>query len=625
MATGEFTHSFALFDADSRLVDWDEGFENEWLFAVPALKRGVTYPDLLRAALSDPIARQFMEVNYHESDLETVIRSRVKSFGNDRSWDYTMLGTRVVHVDERRTALGGIRRLARDITEERQAETALVEAQQRLEAADSETGAVFTETRRNPDGSYVFEPVSEGLRRLLSLPADVVGQDAMAFYSRMITTPEEDAERAGLMERAVESLDICSFEYRVRDGQDVIRWIRQSMLPRREPDGSIVFSGVMRDITREKEAEDEIEMLRSVVIRSSDSISIFESMPVGSSRESRIVYVNQKFTDLFGWSMDELVGAPIETLQPNNLNVAAAQQMTAALLRNDGEPIEFETRGKDGRIFWVEMRISTIQRFANGGFRWTVISRDISERRNTQMELLRAKEEAEAGNRAKSNFLANMSHELRTPLNAIIGFTELIEQGVERTGWTASYGEYLVDVSESGRHLLELINTILDLSKIEAGSLHLNIAPTDLCELVNSSLTLVSSLARAGNIMLTTDLPAVCPEIPGDFIKLKQVLLNILSNAIKFTPAGGRIETRVVLNDDTAVIAISDSGVGIAAADLERVTLPFFQVETALSRKFAGSGLGLSIARELITLHGGKLEIDSAEGQGTTVRITLPR
>jgi len=381
MATGEFTHSFALFDADSRLVDWDEGFENEWLFAVPALKRGVTYPDLLRAALSDPIARQFMEVNYHESDLETVIRSRVKSFGNDRSWDYTMLGTRVVHVDERRTALGGIRRLARDITEERQAETALVEAQQRLEAADSETGAVFTETRRNPDGSYVFEPVSEGLRRLLSLPADVVGQDAMAFYSRMITTPEEDAERAGLMERAVESLDICSFEYRVRDGQDVIRWIRQSMLPRREPDGSIVFSGVMRDITREKEAEDEIEMLRSVVIRSSDSISIFESMPVGSSRESRIVYVNQKFTDLFGWSMDELVGAPIETLQPNNLNVAAAQQMTAALLRNDGEPIEFETRGKDGRIFWVEMRISTIQRFANGGFRWTVISRDISERR----------------------------------------------------------------------------------------------------------------------------------------------------------------------------------------------------------------------------------------------------
>jgi len=182
-----------------------------------------------------------------------------------------------------------------------------------------------------------------------------------------------------------------------------------------------------------------------------------------------------------------------------------------------------------------------------------------------------------------------------------------------------------VDVSESGRHLLDLINTILDLSKIEAGSLRLNIAPVDVCDLVNSSLALVSSLARAGNITLTTDLPPGCPEIPGDFMKLKQVLLNILSNAIKFTPTGGRIETRVVVGDATATITISDTGVGIAPDDLERVTLPFFQVENTLSRKFAGSGLGLSIARELVNLHGGKLEIDSTEGQGTTVRITLPR
>jgi len=625
MASGEFIHSFALFDADTRLVDWDEGFENEWVFAVPVLKRGITYADMLRAALSHPLAEKFAQDNFGESDIEAVIRGRVATFGTDRNWEYGIHGSRIVHVDERRTALGGIRRLARDITEERQAETALVEAQQRLEAADSETGAVFTETRRNPDGGYVFEPISEGLRRLLHLPADIIGQDAMAFYSRMITTPEEDAERAARLEHAAETLEICSFEYRVRDGHDVIRWIRQSMMPRREADGAVIFAGVVRDVTREKEAEDEIEMLRSVVIRSSDSIAIFESLPVGTSRDSRIVYVNEKFTDLFGWSMDELIGMPIETLQPNNLNAEAARQMTAALLRNDGEPIEFETRGKNSRIFWVEMRISTIQRFANGGFRWTVISRDISERRNTQMELLRAKEAAEAGNRAKSHFLANMSHELRTPLNAIIGFTELIEQGVERTGWLPAYGEYLTDVGDSGRHLLELINTILDLSKIEAGSLRLNIAPTDLCDLVNSSMTLVSSLARAGNITLSAQLPAGCADIPGDFIKLKQVLLNILSNAIKFTPAGGEITTRVLFDDANAVIAISDTGVGIAAADLERVTLPFFQVETALSRKFTGSGLGLSIARELIGLHGGKLEIASTEGQGTTVRITLPR
>jgi PAS domain S-box-containing protein len=527
-------------------------------------------------------------------------------------------------VDERRTAQGGIRRFAWDVTEEREATTALTEARQRLETADSAPGAVFTETRRNPDGSYVFEPVSENLMRLVHFPPEIAGQDPMFFYSRMITTPEEDAQRAIAMERSAETLEICSFDYRIRDGKDDIAWIRQSMMPRREADGTIIFSGVMRDVTQEKVAEDEIEMLRSVVVRSTDSIAVFESQP-GPERNSKVVYVNQKFTELFGYAPDEMVGRPIETLTPSSPEIDTAHQMTAALLRNDGSPISFETQDKNGRPFWVELRISTIQSFPSGGFRWTIIGRDVTERRNTEIELLRAKEEAEAGNRAKSHFLANMSHELRTPLNAIIGFTELIEHGVARTGWTPAYGEYLSDVSESGRHLLDLINTILDLSKIESGSLQLSVAPIDLCELVDSSLALVSSLAKAGNVLLTTELPPGCPQIQGDFMKLKQVLLNILSNAIKFTPAGGQIRTEARFTAKHAVITVSDTGVGIAEADLERVTQPFFQVETTLSRKFAGSGLGLAIASELVNLHKGKLEIQSTEGKGTTVRVLLPR
>ncbi len=169
-------------------------------------------------------------------------------------------------------------------------------------------------------------------------------------------------------------------------------------------------------------------------------------------------------------------------------------------------PSKFETRGKNGRIFWVEARIATIQRFDNGNFRWVVISRDISERRQVQQELLRAKEEAEAGNRAKSNFLANMSHELRTPLNAIIGFTELIEQGVERTGWTPAYGEYLADVTESGRHLLDLHQhdprPVQDRRRIASPQYRRR---SNVCELINSSTgALVSRLAQAGNITLTT-------------------------------------------------------------------------------------------------------------------------
>jgi two-component system cell cycle sensor histidine kinase PleC len=146
-----------------------------------------------------------------------------------------------------------------------------------------------------------------------------------------------------------------------------------------------------------------------------------------------------------------------------------------------------------------------------------------------------------------------------------------------------------------------------------------------LCELVEASLALVSSLAQSGGITLSTDLPEDSLEVPGDFMKLKQVLLNILSNAIKFTPAGGQVTTKVAFIQDRAEITVTDTGCGIAEADLERVTLPFVQVETALSRKFAGSGLGLAIARELCTLHAGRLDIESVEGEGTTVRISLPR
>ena len=624
MAFGEFAYSFALFDSDRRLADWDAGFEREWLYAAPVLRPGLTYPELLKAALSAPETRGFVIENYGNAGVEAMIRDRVVTFGTDRSWEYRTPENRMVRVDERRTAQGGIRRFAWDVTEEYRATTALTEARQRLEAADSDTGAVFTETRRNPDGSYVFEPVSENLLRLVHFPPERAGQDPMFFYSRMLTTPEEDAQRAVAMERAAEALEICSFDYRVRDGNDEIAWLRQSMLPRREPDGTIIFSGVIRDVTREKSAEDEVEMLRSVVIRSTDSIAVFESQP-GPERNSKVVYVNQKFTELFGYGPEELVGRPIEMLTPTSPETTSAQQMTAALLRNDGSPISFETRNKDGRPFWVELRISTIQRFPSGGFRWTIIGRDVTERRNTEIELLRAKEEAEAGNRAKSNFLANMSHELRTPLNAIIGFTELIEHGVARTGWTPAYSEYLGDVSESGRHLLDLINTILDLSKIESGSLQLSIAPVDLCELIDSSQALVSSLAKAGNVTLTTGLAPGCPQIPGDFMKLKQVMLNILSNAIKFTPSGGQIRIAAHFTVTHAIITVSDTGVGIAEADLERVTQPFFQVETTLSRKFAGSGLGLAIARELVNLHKGSLEIESTEGKGTTVRVVLPR
>ena len=615
--------SFALFDADHRLVDWNEGFVQEFQHAALTPTAGMRYADMLRAVTARVTAEQLMAGHIGLGDAEAEIQEWLAGFGAERSSEYRTQTGCIVRIDEQRSRSGGILRYSRDVTDEREAGTVLLRANRRVDLEQSDLGMAQVEMRRDSNGIYDIPPIPESVRRLLEFSPEMVGADPMIVYTRMIAGSNREINFRQQLEEAAEALAICSFEYRVRDGKDRVRWIRQSMMPHREPDGSTLFSGVMRDITREKEAEDQVELLRSVVVRSSDSIAIFETR-VAPERATTVLYVNERFTELFGFSAAELVGRPIEVMGANDINGEGETLMSAAVVRDDGAPFEYETGGKGGRVFWVEVRVKTVQRLANGDFRWVVISRDISERRHVQNELRRAKDAAEASNRAKSEFLANMSHELRTPLNAIIGFTELIEQGVAQTGWQPTYTEYLADVSGSGRHLLDLINTILDLSKIEAGQIQLDLEPVDLCDLTRTALALVSGMARDGRIAVSTDIPRDGPEVVGDYLKLKQVLINIFSNAIKFTPPEGDIAVRLRFTSSQAVIMVRDTGCGIAPADMERVMLPFVQATNSLSRKYGGSGLGLSIAHQLCGLHGGRLAIRSAEGRGTTVRIMLP-
>jgi PAS domain S-box-containing protein len=621
--SGEFPNSFALFDAEYRLVDWNDGFLKEIQHIGLTLKVGMRYADMMSAATTKLTAEELAAGHAELGDSEMQTRERVVGFGRDRSSEYRTPSGRIVRIDEQRSLSGGVLRYGRDVTDEREAGTALLRSGRCPDVEESDPSMAQVEMYRDPNGVYDIPPIPESVRRLLEFSTDMVGADPMIVYTRMIAGPEHQLNFRDQLEEAAATLSICSFEYKIRDGRDRIRWIRQSMMPHPSPDGSVLFSGAMRDITREKEAEDQVELLRSVVVRSSDSIAIFETHVLPESATT-ILYVNAKFTELFGWSADELVGKPIAMMGGNDINGEGAALMNAAVRRDDGLPFEYETGGAGGRVFWVEVRVKTVQKMASGAFRWVVISRDVSERRHVQDELQRAKDAAEASNRAKGDFLANMSHELRTPLNAIIGFTELIEQGVAQTGWIPSYAEYLADVSGSGRHLLDLINTILDLSKIEAGQVQLDLESIDLCALTRTALSLASGMARDGQITVSTDIPDTCPEVRGDFLKLKQILLNIFSNAIKFTPPNGKMTVRVSFTRTQALISVSDTGCGIPAADLKRVALPFVQVANSLSRKYGGSGLGLSIARQLCALHGGRLAIRSIEGIGTTVRIVLP-
>jgi PAS domain S-box-containing protein len=339
----------------------------------------------------------------------------------------------------------------------------------------------------------------------------------------------------------------------------------------------------------------------------------------------QFLYVSRGVKRVLGYDQQELVGSnAFDLVHPDD--VASARLSLRGLTTTGASTtLTYRVRHKEGHWVWLESKVRAPAISTNGyPEEITAVSRDITSRKRVEEELTTAYARAEAASATKSRFLANMSHELRTPLNAIIGFSDIIRRELFGAVGSARYKEYAQLIHESGGHLLDLINDILDMSKIEAGKLDLRFEAIDLEDLVRSSLKLLEPRASEGKLVLCAEIANERAFVQADRRAIKQIILNLLTNAIKFTPPGGTVTVSIEALSDGAVMQVRDTGIGIAEKDLPRITLPFEQATHDPLLAHGGSGLGLALVQSLVNLHMGTLKIDSVPGAGTCVTVFLP-
>ena len=405
----------------------------------------------------------------------------------------------------------------------------------------------------------------------------------------------------------------------------------------------------LRDITRYKDAQAALrhseETKSAIFSAAQDSIFLIDDAGI-------ILEANEAGARRFGHAVDHILGRCIFDLMPPD--VAAQRRASWARLVEIGGPLVWVDQ-RDG--VWFETTVQPHFDAAGRIMRASIFARDITKRKHAEEALQRAhdqleqrvaertrelagevterkraeaqfqtaRDEAELANRAKSEFLANMSHELRTPLNAIIGFSSSIKNEMFGPLGHDKYVEYVDDIHTSGEHLLALINDILDVSAIEAGELKLHEDSLDVAELIEGAMRLVHPRAEEKGIGLSRSIAPNLPPLFADERRIKQILLNLLTNAVKFTPEGGRVEVHTGREDNGSfLITVADTGIGMDEDGIAKALSMFGQVDGTHARRHEGTGLGLPLTVRLVEMHGGSIEIDSRPNAGTTVRVRFP-
>ncbi|MCX7149459.1 MAG: PAS domain S-box protein, partial [Rhodocyclales bacterium] len=512
--------------------------------------------------------------------------------------------------------------IVRDITERRQAEEALRTNERRFRDIVEVSADWIWEV--DVEGRYTY--VSDSIKNMLGYaPEEIIGRTPFDLMPPETATQASEAF-AAIVARREPFRDFDNINLH-KDGSR--RHVQTNGMPMLDANGALLgYRGLDRDVTERQQAAEQIRKLSLAVEQSPESIVI-------TNLDAEIEYVNEAFVQATGYSREEVIGQNPRVLHSGKTPPETYVAMWAELTRGRPWKGEFHNKRKDGREY-VEFAIITPLRQADGSIsHYVAVKEDITEKKRAGLELdkhrhhlqelvdsrttelVAARQLAEAANVAKSDFLANMSHEIRTPMNAVIGLAHLMKQ----TQTTPQQADWLDKIGSAGQHLMSIINDILDLSKIEAGRLHLDSGDFNLAVVLDHVASMIGSAAQDKGLQIDVDRDAVPLWLRGDAARLRQALLNYAGNAVKFTEQG-TITLRAVLlhekGDEILVrFEVEDTGIGVTPEQMSRLFHAFEQADASTTRKYGGTGLGLAITRRLAELMDGEVGVDSTPGQGS--------
>jgi PAS domain S-box-containing protein len=513
----------------------------------------------------------------------------------------------------------------RDVTERRLAEERLRASEEKyrglIESLDSVVAAI------DSDGRFLYMN-DVATRQFGSKPESLIGKTMHELFPEPVASKQLE----GIRKVIREDKGNVTEDFSIIRGEP--RWFHNSLQPIHDGDGHVAYVLLhSTDIHDLKTAQQELARLISTLeerVReaTSEIQDLYDNAPIGYhslDADGKIIVVNQTELDWLGYTREELLGKPfISLLTPASVETFY-NNFPQYIQRGFVHDLEFEIIRKDGSTFPVLVSATAIKDEKGNFVKSRSTMTDITARKQAEEALKLTNAELQRAAKIKDEFIAHMSHELRTPLNAILGHSELLIRQ-----FSGSLNErqlrYMKTIEKSGRQLLELITGILDLSKLEARQMTLDLATVVISDICEASLIFVREIAGKKNITLTCLLDPEFDLIRADGIRLRQMLINLLSNAVKFTPEGGSVDLQVKVNEtnETVSFSVTDTGIGISKNDLQRLFQPFVQLDSGLNRLYDGSGLGLTLVDRMAKLHGGNITVQSEVGKGSRFTINLP-